>query len=325
MKKDRYIIVMLVFALGLLSIPVSIYGAKSKKDKSKEVDAIYQIDRYTGEVYGEEAASENNIVYLNTTCYFDRENGMFHYLLKEGEKASIACSVANGMAVNGKVTVAIDPSIPVALYKDGSPLKKEEEEISFEDAGEYLIEYEGAGNLVSSHIRFTILGKYSSMEQFELPEGFEMINITCEDKPLGALPIADMKKDGKYVVEYQCSITGNHYQFTTHVDHTPPTLLLAAVDEEGKARGPVDLSDLEAGASLYVTRDNQEIQPGTVLTESGRYTVIVTDLAGNATEYKFTILVYLNSGSTIFLTILGAMLVIFVIYMIRYKKRFRVY
>ena len=85
------------------------------------------------------------------------------------------------------------------------------------------------------------------------------------------------------------------------MDHIPPQVTFDGVDKNNKAKGPVTIQGLKKGDTVTVTRDgkNETLKSGNKLTESGKYTVIVTDNAGNVTKKSFTIMLYLNVKSIV--------------------------
>ena len=118
--------------------------------------------------------------------------------------------------------------------------------------------------------------------------------------------------------------TGERYSFTTIIDHTPPVLAVEALDEENKARGPVDISDVEPGGKVTVLLNGREIETSGKLTQNGPYTVTVYDAAGNSTSYNFLIMLYFNISGIGFLLAVIGLVVGLGIYVVVSAKRLRI-
>jgi formate hydrogenlyase subunit 3/multisubunit Na+/H+ antiporter MnhD subunit len=77
------------------------------------------------------------------------------------------------------------------------------------------------------------------------------------------------------------------------------------LDDDGKARGPVNIVNEDPDASVAIAKDGKQYAMvlSYVLTQSGKYVVTVTDKAGNSNEYQFIIMIYLDSYGVILLII----------------------
>lgn len=113
---------------------------------------------------------------------------------------------------------------------------------------------------------------------------------------------------------------------TPEIDSTAPTVVITGVENGGIADGIVTISEPSEDATVEVYF-NGEIIPyelGTNLAEYGDYRIVVTDAAGNMSEYTFTLKHLLNGGS-IALVVIGVSLVIVVavaVFIIRKKGLF---
>ena len=67
--------------------------------------------------------------------------------------------------------------------------------------------------------------------------------------------------------------------------------MLNGVENVGKTKGEVSLTDLSETATVVVTKDGEKIAYtlGELLNEAGRYAITVTDECGNVSEYSFEI------------------------------------
>lgn len=126
------------------------------------------------------------------------------------------------------------------------------------------------------------------------------------------------------MVDYRCARSGRTYTLEVLIDHTPPVLALEAV-ENGKARGPVSLADLEEGAGAAISYNGGSWQGyQETLTKSGDYKVLVQDAAGNMTTYEFTIMIYFDANSMIFMALVAGVIAAVGVYLWLSRKRLRV-
>ena len=129
--------------------------------------------------------------------------------------------------------------------------------------------------------------------------------------------------EGAYNIRYRCLKTNTAYQLQLQTDFTGPTLTLEDV-QEGKARGPVDISGAREAAYVSIYHDGDRISYSDVLTESGEYYIELADEAGNKTTYSFTILIYFDGNSWLFFLLVLFSCVGVVIYLMHSRKNLRV-
>ena len=132
--------------------------------------------------------------------------------------------------------------------------------------------------------------------------------------------ILSLTESGTYKVDVVAN--GTTSSFTVTVDATAPTLTVNGVDEEGRAKKTVTLTDLseEATVKVFLNDTDLEYADGDELTEEGTYKVVVTDDCGNSTEYNFEIKHGLNGGIIALIVILSLLAVGGVVVFILYKK-----
>ena len=132
-----------------------------------------------------------------------------------------------------------------------------------------------------------------------------------------------LTEEGEYKISYRCLRTNISYQLQLKTDFTGPVLSLAEV-KDGKAQGPVDISDAKNAASVTIYHDGEKISRKDVLTESGEYYIELADEAGNKTTYTFTILIYFDGNSWLFFLLMVGSCVLVLIYLVRARRRLRV-
>ena len=265
---------------------------------SPEDYGAVELDKFTFEEVGaKDSVVGGNQIRINNEVIYDREKRAFlHNPLRD----EIYSNVASGMTTTDTVWLSVPDGIPFRLYKDGELL----EEVNYSDIsapGAYvLLSDEGSDSV--EIMRFTIVSPVTGqISRFQVPEGFVITSAMCNGKKVEVeRTYVNMALEGEYDVSYRCPVTEAIYLFRVTVDHTPPVLALAAVGEDGSAKGPVDISDLEEGASISIWLNGQEYPFERVLTRSGKYRIVVTDAAGNMATYNFMIRVYYTTSSVIF-------------------------
>lgn len=262
-------------------------------------------------------------VTVSDGVYYDRAR--LGYLYTVGNtSAQVLCSVADGMVVQDEVRVEPDAGLEVTLYRDGAALESADLTHIYEPGG-YVVEVNRNGQSYQV-VSFVIVGDVTGrLTGYTMPDGFLITDATLNDEPANYdRGYINMAAEGRYVVDYRCARNGLSYQLDVEIDTTPPVLALEAVDESGRARGPVSLEDIEEGASIGITLDGKEIPYATELTEAGDYRVLVMDAAGNTNEYRFTILLYFNLSSILFMALVVIVAVTVGAYIVISRKRLEV-
>ena len=255
--------------------------------------------------------------------YYDSVESVFLYYVKEDIAQAVRCSVADGMITEKAVSIKADAGVDLEVYLNGERL----ESISggsFQAPGEYVVVYMG-GTVPEQLFSFTIVPEFCNyVTGYTLPTGFEILEASLNKEPVafdkGHIKLTD---EGKYNIQYRCIKTDISYQLQLQTDFTGPVLSLEEV-KDGKARGPVDISEARNAAYVNIYHNGERISRKDILTESGEYVIELADEAGNKTTYSFTILIYFDGNSWLFF-----MLVIFsclgvMIYLLRARKHLRV-
>ena len=261
------------------------------------------VDSFTGAPLGAaEGDIGGNVILINSMTGYDRERHMFVTL--QGSR-QIYSNVADGMTVTDPVSLILPEGMLCTLYKNGQPAG-EVDPLNINEVGAYVLTEAGGDKM--EIMRFTIVNRVTGqLARFEVPDGFEITAALLGGNGVDyKSSYVSMEQEGQYVVEYRCPVTETRYSFSATVDHTAPTLALPGVDEDGYAKGPVDISDLEQGAKIGIWLNEQEISYVSVLTQSGSYRIILEDEAGNTNSYQFVIRVYFNVSGIIFLVVVLA-------------------
>ena len=279
-------------------------------------DEPVRLNNFTGEAMKESMADDTTIR-IHPNCSYDLSTGQ--YLINIDNK-QVKSSVADGMITNNSVSIETDSLTEFSLYKDGE-IAEITDLSKINELGNYVLLYGG-----KKVLEFKIVGEYSTLEYFYMPEGFYVKDVLLDgEKAEYEFNVVPMTAEGVYEVSYVCEATNRTYYFRTCVDRTAPVLTLEELDKKGRAKGPVDISDREMGSYVKVILDGKEVKEKDVLTQSGKYTVTIYDQAGNSTTYNFTIMLYFNMSSTVFMLLILAVVIGVVAYIVVSAKLLRVY
>ena len=287
-----------------------------------EDNGAVELDKFTLEEIGaEDAVIGGNQIHINDEVIYDREKRAF---LHNSQRAEIYSNVASGMTTTEPVWLSIPEGIPFHLNKDGEHLEDVNYSNISEPGGYLLLSDEGSDSVEIMH--FTIVAPVTGqISRFQVPEGFAISAALCNGSRIASeRTYVDMVDEGEYDISYRCPATETLYMFRVTIDHTPPVLALAAVGEDGSAKGPVDISDVEEGASISIWLNGNEYPYEQVLTRSGKYRIVVTDAAGNMNTYAFMIRVYYTTSSIIFFATIIAVGVGVGIYGLHFRRHMRV-
>ena len=310
-NKNR--IKLFAFCIGVFCL--FLYGSMDVNATELSEDPI-RLNNFTGEAMKESMADDTTIR-INSKCSYD--SGTDQYIINLDD-VEVKSSVADGMITNNIVSIETDSLADILLYKDGE-IAEITDLSKINEIGNYVLLYGG-----KKVLEFKIVGEYSNLEFFYIPEGFYVKEVLIDGEPAEyEFDVVSMTVEGLYDVTYVCEATNRVYSFQTCVDRTAPILTLEELDKKGRAKGPVDLSDREVGSYVKVILEGKEIEEQDVLKQSGKYTVTIYDLAGNSTTYNFTIMLYFNMSSTAFILLILAVVIGVVVYIVVSAKMLRVY
>lgn len=243
---------------------------------------------------------------ISSSVRYSESEDLFIYTPSSNAESEIKSNVYDGMIVNTPVTIEQGPDMLIDVYRDGVLLTNN----NYRDMttpGYYRIFHNG--EIVFD---FTIVGQVTGMiSSYIIPDGFHITKATYDDEKAkytrGYISLLD---EGFYHIEYKCDKTKKKYALDVNIDLTAPALKLDEV-KNGISSGPVDISDLEDGATVKVYLNDNEITAAPVLREIGKYSLVITDEAGNVTNYKFSIKPYFDikireyAGATVLVVIVA--------------------
>ena len=270
------------------------------------------------------AATSNTSISVGRNCYFDTVSRNFYTTVSGYGSEAIESNVCDGMIVQGDVLISVARGVSYELYKDGVLVENfDEEKIS--EPGSYVVSVSDNSGKSETPLSFTIVGKKTNDTSYTFSNNCRISSVTRDGVGIRfSGNHVELPSEGNYEIVYKVDGIENQYKLNLEVDTTPPTLALAAVDENGRANGPVDISDVENNSEIYITRDGESVSYSKELTAPGTYTVILIDEAGNRSVYTFTILIYFDLNSMMFFISLALVLVGVIAYMIYIKKHLRV-
>ena len=286
-------------------------------------DYVGEVDPFTG-LPKDTPLDQSVRVQLGDNMYYDRELGMFAYPISGTENAEIDATVADGMVTTDPVSVTIPEGTSCTLYRNGDALSA----IDFTnitEAGKYVLSLPSENGQLDKILSFTVVGEQTCLlSEYSMPDGFKITGATCDEEEVEWNEnYVSLDKEGFYCITYECPKTGFYYELATTVDRTAPALKLENV-KNGKAKGPVDISDVEDGAAVRIALDGKEINDSKVLNQSGNYKILLSDPAGNTTTYNFTILVYFDTNSMAVAGVMVLLVIALIVYLMLVRKHLKV-
>lgn len=215
---------------------------------------------------------------------------------------SFSANVGDGLISNGgvvfengeKLTAVVTRNDKVIAYEFGQALN---------DEGAYkVVLRDNYGN--EQTVAFEIVSGVKTALDYTLGENVEIVSVEREGERVAAENNRlHFTVDGTYTVTARTD--GKDYTFTLTLDATAPTIVLTGVDNGGVADAIVTIGEPseQANISVYFNGEQIDYELGQELSEYGEYRVVVTDAAGNVSEYSFTLEHILNGGAVALLVI----------------------
>ena len=307
--------------LGVLSLPA--LAAETDFSYSGPLNPETGLPAYSDRGEGQDVT----MVLLNDSMYYDRERLCFVYPLGAGI-AEVYANVADGMIVNGPVSVSASDGTAVQVYRNGAQLN-DAEGTGLTSPGKYNVSAK-SGDATVQVMTFTIVGERTNMAGgYTMPDGFYITDATLEGEETDfERTYIPMAQEGQYHIAYSCPAVGLDYTLDVLMDRTPPQLAFNAnADKQGRSRSAVTVGGFEPGDSVTLTLNGERVPfpDDGVLRSSGNYALEVTDAAGNSATYQFTILMYFDNNSLIFFALVVAAITAMVVYIIIKRKNLRTF
>ena len=269
------------------------------------------------------AVQMDGTVHVSGNTYYDSREKMFLYYVNTTSSQAVRSNAADGMITDQPVTVKADAGVALGIYLDGV-LQQGVYNGTFHTPGEYVVMHLD-GSVSQRIFSFTVVPEVCNyVTSYALPSGFEMTDATLNDVAVGFdKNYIKLDAEGQYLIYYRCVKTNVPYELKIRTDHTGPVLALKDV-VNGKASGPVDISDARNAAIVNIYHEGEKIARKDVLTESGEYHIELIDEAGNKTTYTFTILIYFDGNSWLVILIILGSIAAVVVYLLHSRKHLRV-
>lgn len=304
-----------------------VFSVMIKVPVSAEVDIDYSgvVSDYNGDNPNAQTDQSKMEVNLKEGVSYNGEQGCFLYSIS-GITEKISSNVMDGMVVQEPVSIDTGEKLKIVLRRNGKEVDTDDLS-AISDVGNYIVQARNGSGNMENIFSFTIVGnETNSLMEYVMPRNFAIKSVMFNDEEINtASNVVDFKEEGEYIIEYQCIRNMMSYTLDVIIDRTPPVLKLEGV-KNGKISGPVSLADLEQGATISGTLDGEKInlEGKSKLTRSGRYKIDVYDMAGNSSTYEFTILIYLNSTSFVFIGLLILVVAGVAIYIVISRKKLKV-
>lgn len=132
---------------------------------------------------------------------------------------------------------------------------------------------------------------HNSTVKFSQVDSEAMIGVILDGTKLGSYAWGDtLSEDGYYIVSIYCGDDTYHHYFT--IDTTAPVGYLVGVENGEKTQDTVTFGWLEDNITVRIQKDGgsfESYEYGEEITESGSYTITMTDKASNSSSYTFEI------------------------------------
>lgn len=329
-KKKRKTAKVATFAVGaLFALTTQMLPITTPPTTAYATTLTYEGELSSDTLYPAESTENSDdvgaVIPITNTISYDEETEEFIYEIANGA-GEVRANVMDGMITRGSVELTSSKNVDLTLYHDGE--KVEEPKLSaITDIGDYTVEATCDANK-ETVLSFAIVGQSSGrFTLFIAPMKFRITSVTRDGEKIEfEKSTCDISKEGTYAIRYRPRAFKKLFVLEFTVDRTPPEIVFTNIDEDGKARGPVEIEKYDETDTITVTRNGEEVEfiPEVGFSDVGAYVVTATDGAGNTSRYEFTILTYFNGAMRTFVLVLVGVIVALIVYLIRERRRFRV-
>lgn len=201
----------------------------------------------------------------------------------------------NDKGLANSVTITCNEETSMLVTKNGEKINYALGEEITEPAIYAVTITDSIGN--KAEFMFTIVEPVVQKFEYNFDDmpGFEKVVIADEEIRLNYGTL-ELKEDGVY--EIGVVVNGETYIFNVTVDTIAPELVINGVENGGKTKTDVVITEVSEPAEIKVYLNDTEIeyQLGDKLTQAGQYRVKAMDECGNCLEYAFEISKGLNGG-----------------------------
>lgn len=281
---------------------------------SYESGKIYRKDGTYSFVVTDIAGNENKFTIVHKSV------NNFSIINSETEGEVINGGVANCKSVFFQ-TPTSESAVIKKVYRDGLLLENYNTNSFSKTAKWELLIEDAVGNI--SYCGFYLINNSLGVFDYTVPYGYEITNIwkrtDTEEKSVlnGREKSVTLTEDGDYAVIMENKTINNVLNFTVTIDTSLPKATLVGVDNNGVTPRDVKITGLEKGDTITIYKDEVLMYSGSyegassvpVITEGGKYLVIVTNAAGVTKEFNFKRKKITNAAGSI-LIIVGCFAVV---------------
>ncbi|MCR5451852.1 MAG: hypothetical protein K6F00_04390 [Lachnospiraceae bacterium] len=314
---------------SMLLVPILAVASLGAPETQMNMDYSGRVDMYSGEPLqegsGDGSTLGGTVVALQDGGSYNREDHTFAYT-PNGSSLSVRSNVANNMVTTDPVSIVADEGLEIELYKNSKP-QTDLDLTSISTPGQYTVVANGA-ETSDQVMAFTIVTRNTGViDRYVLPSGFVVSEVIFGGSILTDISVSevDLTNEGEYDIKYRCKATGVDYQLKLDIDHTAPEYNLLGV-KNGIARGPVTVDGITGDDEVSLKYNGNEVgMPlGGIIRNVGRYSITVTDKAGNYKSEDFTVRMYLNYQGIIFIAIILGLIIAMIAFMVLSRKNMRI-
>lgn len=293
-----------------------------------EDEGIIDIDSKLDEMLEPDATEDPSIAfpaypYTGLKESYDAGKGLFCQTVYD---YSFYSSIPNGLITNGSVTFTIPSDLSYKLIKDDTEYTYVSGDAITEEGFYRLTLTEDSVNFIAFAaappvFEFRIVARpISDIEVYYLPSGFVCDALYWNDEKLA--PDAEeyflLQRDGSYRIELLYRENPQvKYTVTIEKDTAAPRVSISKVEDEIEILYlSSDISQLQ----LFKENVEQTSFAGSSVSETGDYTLYVTDTAGNTSIHTFSLSYSMNTG-TVLTIVLVVLIIVAVVVFVRIVKR----
>jgi len=304
--------------LSLLSLSIPAHAEAGEPIGNFPADTVVSS---TKESEAEDTDGGESFITLSDGYRYGEESHMFYRTV---EKSDFCINIPDGAILTGTVSAQLSPSLIAVLYKNGNEVQ--DADISCITApGKYVLAV--TENDVSKTVRasFTIVNSPTGMvSEYKMPADFYVASATMNGESASySRSYVDLSVDGDYKIEYCSPVIGKTMELSVTIDHTAPTAVLEGITD-GKANGPVTVSGVEEGTSVYLFRNGKQVGFTGTISETGAYSLTLRDAAGNETAYDFVVVTYANTSLKVLIATAAVLVLALGAYLLYYRRYYRV-
>lgn len=205
-------------------------------------------------------------------------------------------NIFNNGITTGSVSITLKENLIVEAIKDGEKIEFGK---TFKTHGVYKLNFtDELGN--ADELNFVILAKTVNSFKYTIPKNLQ-VEVVKDGEKVEVVIFDDVLKlstDG----EYEIKLTGNDkiFRLSVIVDTIAPELKMS-VRNGSTTRKTVKFGSLSEKCEVQIYKDGKltDLKISDKVKESGEYRIVLTDNAGNSTEYSFIKKFKFNVGAFI--------------------------